>query len=73
MAGREVRVRFAPEVAEWVVARAEKTGSARQLRGVIRERVEDPLSLAVLQRPGEPIHVRVEGDELRFEEELSFV
>ncbi len=73
MAGREVYVRFAPEVAEWVVARAEKTGSARQLRSVIRERVEDPLSLEVLKNPTARIFVRVEDGELRFEEELSLV
>jgi len=73
MAGREVFVRFAPEVAAWVVAHAEKTGSARQLRSVIRERVEDPLSLEVLKNPSARIFVRVEDGELRFEEELSLV
>ncbi len=71
MAAREVFVRFAPEVAAWVVAHAEKTGSARQLRSVIRDRVEDPLSLAVLKNPSARFYVRVEDGELRFEEELS--
>ncbi len=71
MATRDVEVQFAPEVAEWVVQHAEKTGSARQLRAVIREKVEDPLSLAVLKNPGARLLVTVKGDELGFEEALS--
>ncbi len=74
LASREVEVSFDESVARWIVAQAPKLGSARILRGIIRNRVEDPLSLKLLERPGGGLRVSLRGDELYFEsEEVSLV
>lgn len=65
---REIEVAFAPEVARFVVDQAPKTGSARAIRGVIRERIEDPLSLALLKKPSGRLLVSVEDGHLTFHE-----
>ncbi|MGQ9753588.1 MAG: ATP-dependent Clp protease ATP-binding subunit [Thermaceae bacterium] len=73
---REVEVDFTPEVAKWVAEQAPKTGSARALRGVIRGRIEDPLSLLLLKKPKGRLRVGVRDGNLFFEEleeEVSLV
>ncbi|MER3536657.1 MAG: Clp protease, partial [Thermus sp.] len=72
---REVEVDFTPEVAGWVVQQAPKTGSARALRSVIRDRIEDPLSMALLKKPRGRLRVGVRDGALSFEEleEVSLV
>ncbi len=66
---REIHVRFDPAIAAWVVRHAPKTGSTRALRGIIRERIEDPLSLVLLKKPSGTLLVTLKDDELAFEEE----
>ena len=71
--GRDIEVTFAPEVARFVVEQAPKTGSARAIRGVIRERIEDPLSLALLKKPTGRLYVNVEEGNLAFHEVEEFL
>jgi ATP-dependent Clp protease ATP-binding subunit ClpC len=67
LASRDVDVRFGPEVAGFLVERLPAGESARPLRAVLREHVEDPLSVELLARGGdEPILVTVEGGRLVF-------
>ena len=65
---RDVQVSFAPELARFLVDQAPKTGSARALRSVLRERIEDPLAVALLRKPTGRIHVSVEGGQVAFHE-----
>ena len=74
LAGREVEVEFDESVARWIVSQAPKLGSARVLRGIIRNKVEDPLSLQLLAHPQERLRVSLRGGELAFETgEVSLV
>ncbi|MDZ7801581.1 MAG: ATP-dependent Clp protease ATP-binding subunit [Trueperaceae bacterium] len=67
LASRDIDVTFANEVAEWLVRRVPAGQSARPLRAVLREHIEDPLSLELLRGGSEePIVVTVENDELVF-------
>jgi ATP-dependent Clp protease ATP-binding subunit ClpC len=67
LANRDVEVRFGPEVAAFLVERLPAGESARPLRAVLREHVEDPLSLELLERGAEePILVTVDGGKLVF-------
>jgi ATP-dependent Clp protease ATP-binding subunit ClpC len=69
---REKIVRFDPSLAAWLVEHAPKQGSTRILRNLIREKIEDPLSLALLTRPGRTLFVTLKGGEIHFEEEEVF-
>ena len=51
-----------------MVEQAPKTGSARAIRSIIRERIEDPLSLALLKKPTGHLYVNVEDGHLAFHE-----
>ena len=74
LASREVEVTFDESVARWVVDQAPQLGSARILRGVIRDKVEDPLSVELLRYPGRRVHVALRDGELVFEAgEVSLV
>ena len=67
LANRDVDVRFGPEVATFLVERLPAGESARPLRSVLRQHVEDPLSVELLDRGGEdPILVTVDGGHLVF-------
>ncbi|WP_333659986.1 AAA family ATPase, partial [Meiothermus cerbereus] len=66
---REKVVRFDPSVASWLVGQAPKQGSTRILRNLIREKIEDPLSLELLSRPGRTLFVTLKDGEIAFEEE----
>ena len=67
LANRDVEVRFGPEVAAFLVDRLPAGESARPLRAVLREHVEDPLSIELLERGAdEPILITVEGGRLVF-------
>jgi ATP-dependent Clp protease ATP-binding subunit ClpC len=69
---REKTVRFDPSLASWLVEQAPKQGSTRILRNLIREKIEDPLSLELLSRPGRPLFVTLKNGQIAFEEkELS--
>ncbi|MFN2323114.1 MAG: ATP-dependent Clp protease ATP-binding subunit, partial [Trueperaceae bacterium] len=67
LGNRDVEVRFGPEVAAFLVERLPAGESARPLRGVVREHVEDPLSLELLERgTADPILVTVDDGRLVF-------
>ncbi len=64
---RDVEISFGPEVAGFLVERLPAGESARPLRSVLREYVEDPLSLELLERGSEePILVTVDEGKLVF-------
>jgi ATP-dependent Clp protease ATP-binding subunit ClpC len=75
LASRDVLVSFGEEVASYLLARVPEGGeSARPLRAVIREHIEDPLSLELLSRRGDdPILVTVDGDKLIFASPMPVV
>ena len=67
LATRDLKVSFAAEVAPFLVERLPQGDSARPLRGILREYIEDPLSRELMDsRSDEPIEVRVEGDNIVF-------
>ncbi len=72
--GRDVHVTFGPEVASFLVERLPKGESVRPLRGVIREFIEDPLSLELLEHGGEePLLVTIEDGAAVFARPVSLV
>jgi ATP-dependent Clp protease ATP-binding subunit ClpC len=74
LASRDVDVRFGPEVASYLIERLPPGDSARPLRAVMRNHVEDPLSLELLTRGGaEPILVTVEAGNLVFARPVAVV
>lgn len=66
---RERVVRFDPSLASWLVSQAPKQGSTRILRNLIREKIEDPLSLELLSRPGRTLFVTLKDGAVAIEEE----
>jgi ATP-dependent Clp protease ATP-binding subunit ClpC len=66
---REKTVRFDPAVAAWLVDQAPKQGSTRILRNLIREKIEDPLSIELLSRPGRTLFITLKAGGIAFEEE----
>ncbi|RDI96640.1 ATP-dependent Clp protease ATP-binding subunit [Meiothermus sp. QL-1] len=69
---REKFVRFDPLVASWLVEQAPKQSSTRVLRNLIREKIEDPLSIELLSRPGRHLYVTLKEGAIAFEtQELS--
>ena len=53
LAQRDLQVSFSPEVASFLVSKMPKGDSARPMRSVMREYIEDPLSLEILQQGSE--------------------
>lgn len=71
---RDRQVRFDPALAPWLVSLMPKAGSTRIVRNLIRERIEDPLSLALLRHKGQALVVRLQEGQVVFEaEEVSLV
>jgi len=64
---RDIQVSFSPEVATFLVSKMPKGESARPMRSVMREHIEDPLSLEILQQGSEePIVIAVEDGKVVF-------
>jgi ATP-dependent Clp protease ATP-binding subunit ClpC len=53
LAQRDLQVSFSPEVAGFLVTKMPKGNSARPMRSVMREHIEDPLSLEILRQGSE--------------------
>lgn len=70
LASREKDVVFDLSVATWIVDQAPLNASTRIIRNLIREHIEDPLSVALLERPGQSVRVILEGGTLMFENPL---
>ncbi len=67
LAQRDIQVSFSPEVATFLVSKMPKGDSARPMRSVMREHIEDPLSMEILQQgSGEPIMIAVEDGKVVF-------
>jgi len=67
LATRDLEVRFSPEVANFLVDLLPAGESARPLRGLLRQHIEDPLSIELLEH-GEvaPVVATVEGGKVVF-------
>jgi len=67
LAQRDIQVSFSPEVATFLVSKMPKGDSARPMRSVMREHIEDPLSLEILRQGSEePIVIAVEDGKVVF-------
>ncbi len=67
LAQRDIEVSFSPEVASFLVSKMPKGDSARPMRAVMREHIEDPLSMEILQQgSSEPIVIAVEDGKVVF-------
>jgi ATP-dependent Clp protease ATP-binding subunit ClpC len=64
---RDLTVTFEPDVARFLVSRVKQRGSTRLLRAVVREQIEDPLSLELLGLPEKHVHIAVKNDKVTFE------
>ncbi len=74
LAGRDIQVTFGAEVASFLVSKLPKGESARPLRAVMREYIEDPLSLEILSHgTQEGIIVTVEDDAIIFAKPVPMV
>ena len=74
LAGRDIQVTFSGEVASFLVSKLPKGESARPLRAVMREYIEDPLSLEILTHgTQEGIIVTVEDNEIIFAKPVPMV
>jgi len=72
--GRDIQVTFAPEVATFLVDQLPPGESVRPLRGVIREHIEDPLSVEPLERGSEePLLVTIEDGRAVFARPVPMV
>ncbi|GGI77485.1 ATP-dependent Clp protease ATP-binding subunit [Deinococcus wulumuqiensis] len=74
LASRELNVTFDPAIAAWVVgklrARSPKhaVGSSRQLRTLLREELEDPLALYLVEQGARDLRVVLGEDSIEFEQ-----
>ncbi len=67
LANRDIQVTFGSEVASFLVSKLPRGESARPLRAVMREHIEDPMSLELLTHgSSEPIIVTVEDSKVVF-------
>jgi ATP-dependent Clp protease ATP-binding subunit ClpC len=67
LAGRDVLVSFTEDVAPFLLTKITKSQSARPLRAILREHIEDPLSLELLSNPPtEPLLISVEKEKIFF-------
>lgn len=74
LASRDVLVSFSEKVAPFLFDKVPEGESARPLRTVMREYIEDPLSVELLSRDGdEPILVTVENDRVVFADPMPVV
>ena len=71
---RDIEVSFSQEVTNLLVEKLPKGESIRRLRTVIRELIEDPLSLELLTNGSdEPVHVTVENSKIVFAHPVPIV
>jgi len=72
--GRDIQVTFSKEVASFLVDKLPRGESARPLRAVIREYIEDPLSLEILQHGSDdPVLVAIEDGKTVFARPVPMV
>jgi ATP-dependent Clp protease ATP-binding subunit ClpC len=67
LSGRDVLVSFTEDVAPFLLTKLTKSQSARPLRAILREYIEDPLSSELLSSPPtEPLLISVEKEKIFF-------
>ncbi len=67
LSGRDVLVSFTEDVAPFLLTKLTKSQSARPLRAILREYIEDPLSSELLSNPPtEPLLISVEKETIFF-------
>jgi ATP-dependent Clp protease ATP-binding subunit ClpC len=66
LASRDLRITIDTKVANYLVSKVKLKGSSRQLRAILRDEIEDPLSLALLSFPEGEIHIEVRSGKLEF-------
>jgi ATP-dependent Clp protease ATP-binding subunit ClpC len=67
LSGRDVLVSFTEDVAPFLLTKLTKSQSARPLRAILREYIEDPLSSELLSNPPtEPLLISVEKGKIFF-------
>ena len=66
LVSRELRVTFEAGVAGYLVSKVKLKGSSRQLRAIIRDSIEDPLSLALLEFPQGDVYIGVQDGRIQF-------
>jgi ATP-dependent Clp protease ATP-binding subunit ClpC len=67
LSGRDVLVSFTEDVAPFLLTKLTKSQSARPLRAILREYIEDPLSSELLSNPPtEPLLISVEKEKIFF-------
>ena len=64
---RDLIVTYDPRVAHHLVSKVKLKGSSRQLRAIMREEIEDPLSMAVLSFPEGEIRISMGEGKINFE------
>ncbi len=64
---RDLIVTYDPRVAHHLVSKVKLKGSSRQLRAIMREEIEDPLSMAVLSFPEGEIRISMGDGKINFE------
>ena len=71
---REISVSFSGEVAAFLVSKMPKAESARPMRGVIRQYIEDPLALELMvNNNNEEIIITVDNEEIIFAKPVPMV
>ena len=74
LTNRDIEVSFSQEVTSLLVEKLPKGESIRRLRTVIRELIEDPLSLELLTNgSNDPVHVTVENSRIVFAHPVPIV
>ena len=75
LASRDILISFSEAVAGYLLDKADKkSASARSLRALLREHIEDPLSIELLMKPSEEgIIVTVDDDKLVFARPVPFL
>ncbi len=74
LSNRDIHVTFNPEVAGFLLDKLSRGESARPLRGIIREYIEDPLSLELLAHGSEePVIATIEDDKVVFARPVPMV
>ncbi|HEX7009312.1 MAG TPA: AAA family ATPase, partial [Phycisphaeraceae bacterium] len=74
LANRDIQITFASEVAPFLVSKLPKGESVRPLRAVLREYIEDPLSLELLSHGGsDGLIVTVDKEEVQFARPVPMV
>jgi ATP-dependent Clp protease ATP-binding subunit ClpC len=63
---RDLHVEFDPKLAPYIVSKVKLKGSSRQLRAIMRDEIEDPLSMSLISFPEGELYIGLEGGKIVF-------